>query len=254
MKLSELWKIYKSNKILEGYSGYTLKSYELQHNLFLRHQGDMFIKDITHDTIKSYLAKDVERLKPSSIFFRMKYFRSIFRHAMDEGYIMKNPAQRLINPEIPHRIPKAMNEEEIEMLRIACESPLENALIETIFASGCRIGEIHQANKSTVNIDNQSMTIIGKGDREREVYFGVRCAIWLKKYLKDRSDKEIALFVTERRFKTNCGQPRRMSKDQIRWVLKRVAKRADIDNLYPHKLRHSFAMHMLRKGAPIEVI
>lgn len=254
MLLSEVWSMYKSDKQLEGYSPHTLKAYELQHRLFLRHQGDMDIEDVDYKMMKAYLVKAAEHLKPASIAFRMKYFRSIWRYAVDEGIISNNPASRLRDPKQPKRVPKDMDAEQIEVLRIACETPLENALLETFFASGCRIGEIHQANRNIVNWTDRSMTIIGKGDKERAVFFDVRCAVWLKKYLSKRNDNNMALFVTERRYKSEGGQPRRMSKDGMRWTLNRIAKRAGIENVYPHRLRHSFAMHMLKNGAPLEVI
>lgn len=254
MLISEVWELYKADKQLEGYSPHTLKSYELQNDLFIRHQGDIPIADVTYQMIKSYLAEAAKTLKPSSVAFRMKYFRSLWRYAIDEGLISENPASRLRDPKLPKRIPKDMDPEQIEMLRMACETPLENALLETFFASGCRIGEIYQANKNIVDWTNRTMTIIGKGDKERTVFFDIRCAIWLKRYLNERDDNNMALFVTERRYKSEGGQPRRMSKDQMRWVLNRIARRVGIDNVYPHRLRHSFAMHMLRNGAPLEVI
>lgn len=254
MLLSTIWERYENDKRLEGYSKYTIESYQLQHRLFVEYQGDVDIEVISYQTMKEYLAKDVKRLKPSSIAFRMKYFRSVWRYAVDEGFISENPASRLRDPKQPKRIPKDMDAEQIELLRIACETTFENALLETFFASGCRIGEIHQANRNVINWADRTMTIIGKGDRERTVFFDVRCAIWLKKYFNERNDNNMALFVTERKYESEGGQPRRMSKDGMRWTLNRIAKRAGIENVYPHRLRHSFAMHMLRNGAPLEVI
>ena len=71
---------------------------------------------------------------------------------------------------------------------------------------------------------------------------------WLKKYLKSRKDSDDALFVTER-------SPHRMSIAQMRYVLKRAAKKAGLeDSVYPHRLRHSYATHMLNNGAPMEAI
>lgn len=254
MLLSEVWRLYKSDKQLEGYSPHTLDSYELQYNLFLRYKGDIPIKDIDYQMMKSYLAKDADRLKPSSIAFRMKFFRSLWRYAVDEGIVHENPASRLRDPKQPERKPKDMGIEEIEMLRIACETTLENTLLETFFTTGCRIGELQRVNKKAIDWNDRTITIIGKGNKERTVFFDVRCGIWLKKYLKERNDNDVALFVTERRYKDNGNQPRRMSKDQMRWVLNRIAKRAGIKNVYPHRLRHSYAMHLLRNGAPLEVI
>src|SRR5690625_3914050 len=254
MLLSEVWDLYEVDRSLEGYSKNTLNSYKLQHRLFVEWYGDKDINKVTDQDIKNYLAKDAKRLKPASIAFRMKYFRSLWRYAVDEGIVRKNPASRLRDPKQPKRIPKYMDMEEIEMLRISCETTFENALLEVFFATGCRIGELYQANRDVINWADKSMTIIGKGDKERTVFFDTRCAIWLKKYLNERDDNNVALFVTERRYKSEGNQPRRISKDGMRWTLNRIAKRAGIENVYPHRLRHSFAMHMLKNGAPLEVI
>lgn len=254
MILSQVWELYEADRTLEGYSEHTIEAYRLQHRLFTEHQGDISIKTITYEAIKKYLAKDALRLKPASIAFRMKFFRSLWRYAVDEGIISENPASRLRDPKQPKRKPRDMSDVEIELLRMGCKTPLENALLEIFFASGCRIGEIHQTNLDAIDWSAKAITIIGKGDKERKVYFDVRCSIWLTEYLNSRTDQEESLFVTERSYKSNGGQPRRMSKDQMRWILNRIAKRAGVEDVHPHRLRHSFAMHMLRNGAPLEAI
>jgi integrase/recombinase XerD len=254
MKLSEAWSLYKSDKQLEGYSPYTLKAYALNSRLFIEHVGDIELEDVTFDMIKRYLAKDAARLKPSSIANRMKYFKSLFKWAIDEGYVSKNPASKLKEPKMGKRIPKAMNEEMIENIRESCETPLEHAIIEIFFTTGCRIGEVAKLRRNSINWEDRSIMVIGKGNKEREVYFSIKCAIWLRKYLNKRNDTNTALFVTERKFKENGGQPRPMTISQFRWVIKRIARRAGIDDVYPHKLRHSYATHLLNNGAPLEVI
>lgn len=252
--LSKIWELYKSDKQLEGYSPHTLKGYELQNDLFIRCVGDIDIESVTYPAIKQYLSEHAKTMKPASISFKMKYFRSVWRYAIDEGIISKNPTSRLRDPKQPKRIPKDIDPEQIELLRIACKTPLENALLEVFFASGCRISEVYRANKNVVDWINKTMTIIGKGDKERTVFFDVRCAVWLKKYFSNRNDNNMALFVTERKYKSEGNQPRRMSRDGMRWTLKRIARRAGVNNVYPHRLRHSFAMHLLKNGAPLEII
>jgi len=255
MLLSTIWERYKKEKQLSGRNvPSTLDQYGMYSRLFIEHVGDMEIEDVTLKIMKEYLHIHTERLKPGSLAQRMKYFRSIWRWAHEEGYITENPAARLEIPVEGKRAPKYESEETIEMMRVACKSPLENSILEVFFATGCRIAEIQGANKNIVDWTDRSMLILGKNDKERDVYFGVRCAIWLKKYLNARTDTDVALFVTERKFKSNGGQSRRLSIAQLRAIIKRIAKRAGVGNVYPHKLRHSFAMHMLRNGAPLEAI
>ena len=155
---------------------------------------------------------------------------------------MRNPAAKLKEPNQGHRIPRAMSEEDVELLREACRSPLEHALVEILYTTGCRIGEIAGLNRNCISWEDWSIVVRGKGDKDREVYFTIKCGIWLKQYLKSRKDTDIALFVTER-------APHRMSIPQIRYIIKRIARRADITtNVYPHKLSHSYATHLLNNG------
>ncbi|WP_244440958.1 tyrosine-type recombinase/integrase [Neobacillus jeddahensis] len=86
------------------------------------------------------------------------------------------------------------------------------------------------------------------GDKEREVYFNVRCSLWLKRYLDERDDENSCLFITER------SPKRRMSIHLIRSIIKRISSRAGIKKrIHPHQLRH-YATHMINNGAPLEVI
>jgi integrase/recombinase XerD len=247
MRLSEAWPLYEIDKKLMNYSRHTLKAYKLQAGLLSRALGDPEMGEVTYEQLKAYLAA-LDHLKPSSIGHRIRFIQSFFRWAIDEGYISKNPAARLKEPKLGIRIPKFLTEEDIETLREACTSPLEHALVEFLYTTGCRIGEIVGLDKSALDMQNCSVIVHGKGDKDREVYFNTKCRIWLKKYIESRKDSDPALFVTER-------APRRMSIAQIRYIIKRVARRAGVEaNVYPHRLRHSFATHLLNNGAPMEAI
>jgi len=125
---------------------------------------------------------------------------------------------------------------------------MEKALFEFMFSTGCRIGEIVSLDKNRINWSNRSAIVLGKGDKEREVYFNIRCEIWLKRYLDNRQDNDPAIFVTERK-------PHRMSIAQMRYIVKRISDRAEISKvIHPHQLRHSYATHLLNNGAPLDVI
>jgi site-specific recombinase XerD len=176
---------------------------------------------------------------------KIRFLKSFFSWAYDEGFNLKNPVIKLKEPKVGKRIPKFLSEVEIEYLREACQTSMEKALFEFMYSTGCRIGEVIKLNKEDINFHNQSVIVHGKGDKEMEVYFNVRCEIWLKRYLDGRIDQDPALFVTERR------PYRRMSTDLMRYIIKRISERARINKtIHPHQLRHSYATHMMNNGAP----
>ncbi|WP_273853388.1 tyrosine-type recombinase/integrase [Guptibacillus spartinae] len=249
MLLSHVWEKYHLDKQIEGYSPLTLKTYYFQYIQLLGHFGNVDMDVITTDHLKGYLVKMGSHLKPSSLGHRVRCIRSLFKWTYDEGLIQKNPAAKLKEPKLGKRIPKFLNEIEIEHLREACQNTMEKALFEFFYSTGCRIGEVVKLNREDVNFHSNSVIVHGKGDKEREVYFNTRCSIWLKRYLDERNDLESCLFITERRPK------RRMSIDLVRYIIKRISKRAELDKvIHPHQLRHSYATHMINNGAPLEVI
>lgn len=247
MTILEAWEWYKKDKEILKYSPYTLKAYSLQAQLLAREFNNCNIDEITYEALKEYLYKQ-RHLKPASLGHRIRFIRSFFRWAVDEGYLNKNPAAKLREPKMDQRIPKFLNEEEVETLRAACTSPLEHAIVEFMYTTGCRVGEIVKVNKNDIDWDNCSVIVDGKGGKQREVCFSTQCKIWLKKYLNSRRDNDPALFATERK-------PHRMSVAEMRYILKRIARKAELPtNVYPHRLRHAYATHLLNNGAPMEAI
>lgn len=249
MLVSEVWKRYKSDKKIEGYSPLTLKMYGYQADLFIRFFGDVSFGSLTTDQLKQYLIEAGEHLKPSSLGHRVRFIRSVFKWAHEEGHILSNPASKLKEPKMGQRIPKFLTDYEMELLWEGCQTVMEKALFEFFYSTGCRIGEVEKLNRDDINFTGNSVIVLGKGDKEREVYFSVRCSIWLKRYLDEREDDDPGLFVTQRNPK------RRMSIDAIRYTIKRISGRAGIrKEIHPHQLRHSYATHMVNNGAPLEVV
>lgn len=249
MLLSEAWKKYQQDKKIEGYSTLTLKTYCFQYNLLLRFFGDIDMNGFSTEKLKDYLIQSGDHLKPSSLGHRIRCVKSLFRWSHEEGYILKNPAAKLKEPKLGKRIPKFLSELEIEHLREACQTTMENALFEFMYSTGCRIGEVVKLDRDDIDFRTNSVIVQGKGDKEREVYFNTRCSIWLKRYLNEREDEDPCLFITDRKPK------RRMSIDNLRYIIKRVSNRAGIKkSIHPHQLRHSYATHMINNGAPIDVI
>jgi site-specific recombinase XerD len=129
MKLDELWRLYEADKRILGFSPHTLKAYSLQLKMLIREMGNLEIEDVSLNLLKDYLAKQTERLKPSSLGHRIRLVRSLFRFAFEEGHIPKNPSLKLREPKMDKRIPKFLIEEDVIHLKISCHSPREHALL-----------------------------------------------------------------------------------------------------------------------------
>jgi site-specific recombinase XerD len=249
MYLSELWNLYKADKRILGFSPHTIKAYSLQLNVLTREIGDLELEDVTLPLLKEYLAKQSERLKASSLGHRIRFIRSIFRYAFEEGYIPRNPTLKLKEPKSGKRIPKFLIEEDVIHLKISCQSLRDHALLQFLYSTGCRVGEVHRLNIEDINWENGSAIVNGKGSKQREVYFTTECKVWLKKYLDSREDNCEALFVTER------NPIRRMTIPTLRYTVKLIAIRGRIPvNVYPHRFRHTYACQLLDNGAPLDFI
>jgi integrase/recombinase XerD len=177
MMLSDVAKAYEADKKIEGFSIQTLDAYRLQAKLLIDHFGNISMNNINTLQLKNYLAESSNNLKPSSLSHRIRFIRSLFRWSHEEGIIESNPASKIKEPKVGKRIPKFLTEREIEYLRDACFTPMEKALFEFMFSTGCRIGEIVSLDQNVINWGNQSAIVLGKGNKEREVYFNIRCDI-----------------------------------------------------------------------------
>lgn len=93
--------------------------------------------------LKEYLVKQSERLKPSSLGHRIRFIRSLFRYAFEEGYVPRNPALKLKEPKADKRIPKFLIEEDVIHLKISCQSLRDHALLHFLYSTGCRVGEVY---------------------------------------------------------------------------------------------------------------
>ncbi len=249
MTLKDLWMLYEADKRILGFSAHTMKAYFLQLKMLVSELGDLEIEEISLNLLKDYFARVSERLKPSSLGHRIRFVRSLFRFAFEEGHLTRNPSIKLREPKMDKRIPKFLIEEDVIHLKISCLSHREHALLEFLYCTGCRVGEVQKINLEDINWENCSAIVNGKGSKQREVYFTTECKVWLKRYLESRNDTCKALFVTE------TNPIRRLTIPTIRWALKKLAKRCDItSNVYPHRFRHTYACQLLDNGAPLEFI
>jgi integrase/recombinase XerD len=240
--------MYLAIKKLDGLSKITLYNYNLNLMSFAN-----FIRKplstVTTMDLRMFLAVRCKDLKQTSVNAHISTLKSFFSWLCSEEYIPKDPSKKLKNIKESKRLRHALTEEEIEFLRQACKSDREKALIEFLVSTGCRLSEVVGIDKEHINWFEMSLNVIGKGDKERKVYFSVKSRILLQKYLETRKDNCPSLFVTIR-------QPYlRLGGRSIQREIKRIADRAGIDkSIYPHLFRHSFATHKLNSGMPLVVL
>ncbi|WP_261808188.1 hypothetical protein [Paenibacillus sp. N3.4] len=138
MTLKELWMLYEADKRILGFSTPTMKAYFLQLNMLIRELGNLEIEEISLNLLKDYIARVSELLKPSSLGHRIRFVRSLFRFAFEEGHMTRNPSLKLREPKmVDKRIPKFLIEEDAHR---------EHALLEFLYCTGCRVGEVQKIN------------------------------------------------------------------------------------------------------------
>lgn len=245
--LTEKIDLFLSSKKLEGLSINTINAYRLELSIFSQ-KVKKHTAEITSADIRVFLSQ-FPSLKLSSISKKLSVLKSFFSWVTSEEIIHRDPTVKIKPPKKEKRLPKALSIEELEMLREGCQTVRQRALLEVLYATGCRLSEVHDLNKNDINLQNMSTSVVGKGDKEREVYFSFKALFHLKKYLKFRVDNETALILTERK------PYRRLSKRGIQREIGIIARNAGLEKkVSPHTLRHTFATLMLNNGADLVAI
>lgn len=244
---SEKVKLFIAAKRLEGLSSHTLTGYGIELRTFGRFVQKP-VADITTTDIRSFLGQ-YEHLKLSTLSRKISVLKSFFSWLADEELLAKDPARKIKPPKPEKRLPKALDLEDLEMIRESCRTLRERALVEVFYATGCRLGEIQTLNRQDIDWQEKSCRVFGKGGKEREVFFSWKAIYHLKKYLKNRNDAHPALFVTERR------PIQRLSRRGIQREIRIIAERAGVQKrVHPHVYRHTFATLTLNNGADLVVV
>ena len=240
--------MYLQAKKLEGLSDLTLQNYFYFLRRLSEHTHNQ-VRDITLNDLRMFLFKECEGVKPSTANTKVCYLQSFFRWMVDEEIIDKDPSRKLHQVKLPKRLRNALTVEDIERLRLACKDTRERALMELLFSTGCRLSELVGINVEDLNFHDNSIRVIGKGNKERIVYFNDKTKVHIENYLKERPGLDVALFVT-------CKKPyARVGNRGIQKIINKIAERANFDkSVFPHLFRHSMATLTLQNGASIVTV
>ena len=229
----KLLKMFLSAKNIEGCSSKTLKYYREILEKFIK-DIDKAIKDITTDEIRHYLTnyKEERGCSLTSIDNIRRVLSSFFKWLEDEDYILKSPIRRIHKIKTLTQVKEPFTDEEIEKMREGCKNIRDLAIIELLYSTGIRVGELINLNIKDMNFAERSCIVLGKGNKQREVYFDIRSKLHLEEYLKKRGDNNPALFVSKNK------PHQRLTSATIEFFIRELGRTLNIEKAHPHKFRY----------------
>lgn len=145
-------------------------------------------------------------------------------------------------------VKEIISDEMIELLRDNCGCVRDLAMIDLLYSTGIRVGELVGLNKSDINFEERECIVYGKGDKERKVYFDAKAKLHLQSYLRSRTDNNPALFVT-------LDAPfERLKISGVEIRVRELGRKLNIEKIHPHKFRRTMATRAIDKGMPIEQV
>lgn len=238
-----------SSKQVEGCSERTIKYYKEIIEKFVN-SFDKSIKQISTNEIRNYLSnyKENSSCGSTTIDNIRRVLSSFFSWLEDEDYIIKSPVRRIHKIKTAVVVKEVLTDENLERLRDECENIRDLSLIELLISTGMRVGELVNLNINSLNFEDRSCIVLGKGNKEREVYFDAKTKLHLKEYISKRNDSNDALFVSMR-------EPhQRLSISGIELIIRTLGINSNINKVHPHKFRRTLATMAIDKGMPVEQV
>ncbi len=248
----------------DGLARNTLAAYRRDLALFahwLAAQG-RHLDDTREADLHAYFAARHGATKATSANRRLTVFKRYFRWALRERFITVDPTLRLAPARQPLRVPKTLNEAQVEALLAAPDvsQPLglrDRSMLELLYASGLRVSELVSLKVYQIGLAEGVLRVTGKGSKERLVPFGEVARDWLERYVEEARPELLAGRQTDDLFVTARGRSpgRAMSRVMFWSIVRKYAAAADIRvPLSPHTLRHAFATHLLNHGADLRAV
>jgi integrase/recombinase XerD len=209
------------------------------------------VQELTRKDLRGWIAQlSREGLAPASVSRAVSAARGLFRFLMLDGHLKSHPAEDLDTPQRLAHLPQFLTEEEMERLLNVPDTATEEgvrdrAILELMYATGLRVSELTALNPADIDLDAGLIICYGKGSKQRRVPIGKSAARWLQQYIALRSRRDRARAT--QLFLNSLGAP--LSRQFVWAMLKRYAQQAGLPDISPHTLRHSFATHLLQRGA-----
>ena len=173
---------------------------------------------------------------------------TFFTWLENENYISKSPARRIHKIKTGKIVKEVYSDETIEIIRQKAGNIRDKAIVNFLISTGVRVGELVLINRNSIDFDKRECVVLGKGNKQRKVYFDAQTKILLQNYLKSRNDANAALFVSLN------GRHQRLQISGVEIMLRKIGKSLGIKKVHPHKFRRTLATKAIDKGMPIEQV
>lgn len=242
-------KMFLDAKKIEGCSERTIQYYHVTVKKLLQ-EISIPIRKMTTEQIRSYLS-DYQKINNCSrvtIDNIRRNISSFFSWLEEEDYILKSPMRRIHKIKTKQQVKEIISDETIEKLRDGCLCKRDLAMIDLLYSTGIRVGELVNLNISDIDFEARECIVFGKGDKERKVYFDAKSKLHLQNYLDERNDSNPAVFVSLDAPHTRL----KISGVEIR--IRDLGRKLNLPRIHPHKFRRTMATRAIDKGMPIEQV
>ena len=246
---NRLIQLFIAAKKIEGCSENTLKYYS-NTLISMSNSIQKNVREIETNDLRFYLSNYQNTRHSSKVTLDniRRIMSSFFAWLEDEDYIIKSPVRRIHKVKTTKLVKETLSDEHLEQLRDKCTHTRDLAIIDLLISTGIRVGELVKLNRSDINFTERECVVLGKGDKERPVYFDAKTKIHLQQYLDSRTDNNPALFVSHK------APFNRLSIAGVERFLTKLGERSHVRHVHPHKFRRTMATMAIEKGMPIEQV
>ncbi|HHW68840.1 MAG TPA: tyrosine recombinase XerC [Tenericutes bacterium] len=257
-------KFIKYLEVEKMYSIYTVINYEndlKKFNNFLKRECIENLLDINYSIIRNYLLYlNENKNKSKTVTRNISTLRSFYKYLIKNEVIINNPMALISNPKQEKKLPNFLYYNDLEkLINTPDEKEVlgkrDRLILELLYSTGIRVSELANIKLTDINYYENSIRILGKGNKERIVYFGNKCNIKLLDYLENSRP-----LILERKKKSNDylllnNNGVNLTTAGIRLIINKIVKKCSLKyNVSPHMLRHTFATHMLNEGADLKTV
>lgn len=246
---AEYLRMFLDAKKIEGCSRRTIQYYQVTIERLLENTS-VPVRKITTEDMRIYLSdyQKTNNCSKVTVDNVRRNISSFFSWLEEENHILKSPMKRIHKIKTNQQVKEIITDEDIERLRDKCSCKRDLAIVDLLYSTGIRVGELVNLNIADIDFEAREGVVFGKGGKERKVYFDAKAKLHLQAYLEERNDNNPALFVS-------LDSPHdRLKISGVEIRMRELGRSINIKKVHPHKFRRTMATRAIDKGMPIEQV